>query len=140
MWDVIEHLPDPRSALCEMFDTLRPGGVIAVSTMDVDSLAARLSGGRWPWFMTMHRVYFSRATMRRMLEDVGFTDVRMKTHVRWVSLGYLTSRMAAALPPAGRPLATVVRWLRLTRVLVPFTIGDLFEAYARKPLAPAGNR
>lgn len=133
MWDVIEHMTDPKSALATMYDSLRPGGVLAVSTMDVDSLAARISGARWPWFMTMHRTYFSRASMRRMLADVGFTEVRTKTHVRWVSLGYLSSRMAAALPFPGRAFAATVRGLRLERVLVPFTIGDLFEAYARKP-------
>jgi SAM-dependent methyltransferase len=139
MWDVIEHLTDPLATLRGVFDALRPGGIVAISTMDVDSIPARVSRGRWPWFMTMHRVYFSRSTLRRMLEDAGFADVRMNVHIRWVSIGYLSSRMAAALRLPGRPLAALVRWLHLTRVLVPFTIGDLFEAYARKPVRPAGT-
>jgi SAM-dependent methyltransferase len=73
MWDVIEHLPDPRRTVEAAWERLRPGGVFALSTGDVSSLAARLHGRSWslmtpPW----HQFYFSRKTMRRLLSSVGF--------------------------------------------------------------------
>ena len=73
LWDVIEHLPDPRRTLESAYVGLRPGGVVGISTGDVESLSARLHGPHWslmtpPW----HQFYFSRKTMRRLLKLVGF--------------------------------------------------------------------
>jgi SAM-dependent methyltransferase len=133
MWDVIEHLQDPLGATREAYEILRPGGWIALSTMDIGSLAARIGGRRWPWLMSMHRVYFTKATMRRMLEDSGFSQIHFANHVRWIRLYYLGDRMATRIPLLGSAL----RWLGglpgLTGLVVPFSIGDLFEVYARKP-------
>lgn len=77
MWDVIEHLPNPRETIERARAWLRPGGVIAISTGDVGSLSARLHGAEWslmtpPW----HQFYFSRATMRRLLESAGLEVVQ----------------------------------------------------------------
>ncbi len=47
LWDVAEHLQDPKSAFASIRSWLRPGGGIAVSTHDISSLAARLMGRRY---------------------------------------------------------------------------------------------
>ncbi len=77
LWDVVEHLPDPRRTLECVYARLRPGGVLAVSTGDVGSVTARLHGRDWslmtpPW----HQFYFSRRTLRLLLEDIGFAVIR----------------------------------------------------------------
>ena len=71
MFDVIEHLGDPLGELRQAYTKLKPGGTIAVHTMDVDSLISRLMGKRWPWYMAMHVQYFSQATMAQFLEKAG---------------------------------------------------------------------
>ena len=78
LWDVIEHLPDPRRTLESAHARLRPGGVVGISTGDFESLSARLHGRHWslmtpPW----HQFYFSRKTLRRLLEVVGFEVERI---------------------------------------------------------------
>lgn len=95
-WDVIEHVPTPAEfvRLCRGY--LKPGGIIALSTMDAASPLARVLGPRWPWLMCMHRVYFTRDTMRRMLAAEGFNDIRFQAHVRYVSVRFLASRFRAA--------------------------------------------
>jgi 2-polyprenyl-3-methyl-5-hydroxy-6-metoxy-1,4-benzoquinol methylase len=45
--DVLEHLPEPRRALAAARELLVPGGVLFLSTPDVGSLVARISGRRW---------------------------------------------------------------------------------------------
>ncbi len=72
MWDVIEHLPDPKAVLIEASRILKPGGSLVLTTGDVGSAYARRAGPRWhllepPW----HLYYFSRATMRAMGEAAG---------------------------------------------------------------------
>jgi 2-polyprenyl-3-methyl-5-hydroxy-6-metoxy-1,4-benzoquinol methylase len=133
MWDVIEHLTDPVAIVRGLYDALKPGGLVAVSTMDIDSVPARVSKAKWPWLMSMHRVYFSRATMRRLLREVGFEKIETRAHVRRISVGYLGDRMAAALPAIGKGFEKGANALGAANAVVPFYMGDLFEAYAYKP-------
>ncbi len=133
MWDVIEHLTDPREALDQAYRLLKPGGLLVVHTIDVDSLFARLMGARWPWLMEMHLYYFSRRTLRVMLEKCGFRVLSDRPQGRYLRLGYLMNRVSALLPFVGRPAEWLVTKLKLRGLAVSVNLGDLITAYALKP-------
>jgi len=135
LWDVIEHLPDPALDVRAIHAALRPGGVFAVSTMDVDALFARVAGRRWPWYMQMHLVYFSRRTLCEMLRREGFQICEVVTHVRRVRLTYLASRVDAYSPRAGRLAAGLLERAGLAERTVGVSLGDIFTVVARKPEA-----
>ncbi len=136
MWDVIEHLSDPMGELREVHRILKPGGWVVIHTMDIESPFARLLGARWPWLMEMHLYYFSRRTLRRMLERAGFQVVRAAAEGRYLRLGYLATRVQALFPRLGALLVWLVRQARLEGRAVYINLGDLFTAYARKPPSP----
>jgi ubiquinone/menaquinone biosynthesis C-methylase UbiE len=135
MWDVIEHVPDPKRMMAQSYELLKPGGWIAVHTMDIDSLLAKLMGKRWPWLMEMHIVYFSRTTLSNMLESVGFNVAEVPAQGRYLRLNYLITR----LRPYSRPLANAVEGAATTLGLIekpiPINFGDLVTAFAQKPTA-----
>lgn len=131
-WDVVEHFSDPREELRQMRRLLRPGGLLALSTMDVESLAPRLLGRRWPWYMQMHLCYFSRRTLDQMLREVGFEPVEYARHRRTVRLGYLVSRLEPYTQLGYRAAEAVVSRLGLSDLPVSVDLGDLFVAYARR--------
>jgi SAM-dependent methyltransferase len=132
MWDVIEHLTDPRGALERVHGLLKPGGLLVVHTIDLDSLFARLMGPRWPWLMEMHLYYFSRRSLRAMLEVCGFRVLDDRPQGRYLRLGYLMNRVGALVPFVGRPAEWLVTKLGLRGLAMPVNLGDLFTAYARK--------
>ena len=132
MWDVIEHVTDPLGTLQSAWERLEPGGYLIVHTMDMDSLFARVTGHRWPWFMEMHLTYFTRTTLQRMLEKAGFTASWMGAQGRYLHAGYLASRVTALAPLFGRPTEWLVSALRLNGHPVRINLGDLFTVYARK--------
>jgi ubiquinone/menaquinone biosynthesis C-methylase UbiE len=132
MWDVIEHLTDPREALQRARRLLKPNGLLVVHTIDIESLFARLMGPRWPWLMEMHLYYFSRRTLQTMLEKCGFRVLSAKPQGRCLRLGYLMNRVGALVPPVGRPAEWLVTRLGLRGLAVPVNLGDLFTAYAQK--------
>ena len=133
MWDVIEHLSDPLGTLRAAWQALEPGGYLVVHTMDLDSLFAKVMGRRWPWFMEMHLYYFTRKTLRAMLEKAGFTVHWMGAQGRYLQAGYLSSRVTALSPRAGKPLEWVIDKLGLANRPLRINLGDLFTVYARKP-------
>jgi 2-polyprenyl-3-methyl-5-hydroxy-6-metoxy-1,4-benzoquinol methylase len=132
IWDVIEHLPDPASDLRAIWTALRPGGIVAISTMDVDALFPRMAGRRWPWYMQMHLVYFSRRTLAEMLRRQGFEVLDVSAHRRVVRVSYLVSRLAPYSATAYRAADGLTRRTRLASRKVGVNLGDIFTIVARK--------
>jgi len=136
LWDVIEHLGDPMGELRELYRILKPDGWVVIHTMDIESPFARLLGARWPWLMEMHLYYFSRRTLRSMLERVGFRVHHMAAEGRYLRLGYLATRVRALFPRLGALLVWLVQRAHLAARAVYIDLGDLFTAYAQKPESP----
>ncbi|MEW5988157.1 MAG: class I SAM-dependent methyltransferase [Chloroflexota bacterium] len=132
LWDVIEHLPEPSAELAASYRLLKPGGWLAVHTMDVESWLACLMGRRWPWLMDMHLQFFSQRTLRLMLLKNGFQVVWSGAQGRYLRLGYLASRLEGLNRPLGRLTQTLVHHLGLAKVAALVNFGDLFTVYARK--------
>jgi 2-polyprenyl-3-methyl-5-hydroxy-6-metoxy-1,4-benzoquinol methylase len=132
MWDVAEHLTDPLTELKRIHRILRPDGLLALSTMNVDALFPRIVGRRWPWYMQMHLVYFSRRTLHNMLAKAGYRVVEVTPHRRVVRLSYLVSRLEPYCRPAYLGLDWLVRQTRQGDRLVAVDLGDIFMMFARK--------
>ncbi len=132
MWDVIEHVADPFGEMQQAQKLLKPGGLLVVHTMDIDSGFARVMGSRWPWLMEMHIYYFSRRTLKAMLEKAGFTVIRVEPQGRYLRLGYFATRIGGFSPLMGRLLGRLFRVLHLSEMPVPLNFGDLVTAYAIK--------
>jgi 2-polyprenyl-3-methyl-5-hydroxy-6-metoxy-1,4-benzoquinol methylase len=136
LWDVIEHLTDPCKALQQAHHVLRPGGLVVIHTIDIESPFARLLGERWPWLMEMHLYYFSRQTLRVMLGRCSFEVISIRPQGRYLRLGYLMSRLRPLVPTVGRSAEWLVTRLGLRGLAVPLNLGDLSTAYARKVCPP----
>ncbi|NOT09021.1 MAG: class I SAM-dependent methyltransferase [Gemmatimonadales bacterium] len=131
LWEVIEHLPDPRATLAAIRRVLRPGGLLVLSTPDAGSLVARALGKRWPGWgkIPEHLFFFDRRTLGTLLTEQGFVVKTMRYVSLVVSRGYLLDRVCGI---AGiRPHARLSRaWLDRPVKVNPFY--DLLIA-ARAP-------
>jgi SAM-dependent methyltransferase len=111
LWDVIEHLPDPRSAAVEVHRVLKPGGLFSVVTPDVGSLAARLLGGRWEEMTKMpeHIFFFDRRSLSALLRSAGFEPLEWGTVGKQTRLGDAVTRMVPTAPPFWRAVHSLMR-------------------------------
>ena len=132
MWDVIEHLTDPAAELCNVHRVLKPGGIFAIHTIDIESWFARLMGKRWPWLMEMHLYYFSPRTLRKMLEQTGYRVIHSSAQGRFLRLGYFATRLEPYSTPLYRALNAVISRMNWGSIAIPVNFGDLFTLYARK--------
>lgn len=112
--EVFEHLFEPQQAARELLRVLRPGGLLLVTVPNVAYWRHRLDlavRGRWdpagdaesvrkPW-RDPHLRFFTAPTLRAMLEQVGYTDVRVAGHAGEV-IGHLPGvrKWASLFPDA----------------------------------------
>jgi hypothetical protein len=103
--------------------------------MDVDAPVAKLLGRRWPWYMQMHLYYFSRRTLRALVEQAGYEVLEIRRHRRVVRTAYLASRLERWLGRWHQVPVRALEMLGLADRLVGIDLGDIVTLYARKPLA-----
>lgn len=82
MADVIEHLENPKEVLYKIYELLKPKGELLILTPDIGSFAAKLTGKYWWGILDGHIFYFTRKTLRKLLEDCGFEIVLFKSFGR----------------------------------------------------------
>ncbi len=135
LWDVIEHLPEPAAAIRSAAMHLRSGGVLALSTGDLGSLCARLSGRRWHLFnLPEHLFFFTRASLRGLLETHGLSVRRIGCETNWVPLAYAFERLAKSGLPLAPAACGVARHLPALRAQpLPVTLLDVLGIYATRP-------
>jgi hypothetical protein len=115
--------------------------VLALSTGDVDSLAARISGRRWHLLTPRHHnYYFSPATLRRLLGSVGYELVWVGHPGHRYTLRHLAykSRTMVDVAPL-RGLSNRLDSARVGTVRIPVNLWDIVTVVARKPVAGAAT-
>ena len=124
--DLIEHLTDPLPALRSITQRLEKDGILVIVTPDIRSLAARVTGRHWWHFRTAHINFFSRPSLRVLMESLGLEIVSWRRYAWHFSLFYLVTRL---LPSLGRS-KTLQRGLK--RINCTLHLFDSWEIYARK--------
>jgi len=79
MFELIEHLINPKKFLLKVSRQLNPGGHLIISTPDISNLMFNLLKRKWPAIHPeTHNYYYSPPTLEHFLNRFGFTRVSIK--------------------------------------------------------------
>jgi 2-polyprenyl-3-methyl-5-hydroxy-6-metoxy-1,4-benzoquinol methylase len=107
MSHVVEHLPDPATALRRVRDAMNDEGLVYVAVPDIESLQFRVLGRRWVAINAVaHFQYFNEESLTRLLDDAGF-------------------EILTRLQPAASRQPRTARWATLLRRLGDTDAGEL---------------
>ena len=104
LWDVIEHITDPKSTLLALHKKLKDQGILLLNTFNYDSIFRRIFGKKYWFIERMHIYYFNPGTIKKMLEACNYKVLKVIPHFKTLSLGYYITR----LRDVNRPLAAII--------------------------------
>lgn len=73
LWDVLEHLPSPQTAMERIHQLLKPAGLVIFSIPNLASFDRYLFGENWiGWDAPRHFNMFTETTIKRLFNQTGF--------------------------------------------------------------------
>lgn len=94
LFDVAEHLDNPKEVLKTVHHKLKPGGRVVLTTGDVDSLFSKIQGKSWHLYNPpQHLCYFSKSVMVKLLTEIGFKEIEVTYPWSTYSLSYLLYKL-----------------------------------------------
>lgn len=95
MWDVLEHLPNPKNELDKIYRLLKKGGILAINTPDAGSFFAKIMGKRWHLLVPPeHLVYFNPKNLTEVLKQSGFTVLKFNKIGKKFTVQYIIQTLS----------------------------------------------
>jgi len=123
LWDVVEHLTNPKETLDLIRSLLKPGGILLVNYPDIASWAARLLGSRWPFWLSVHLLYFTPPTITAQLRRSGYSPLWFEACWQTLPLGYVMKRAAPYFRPLGI-FPPILKGLGLSQIPMTYNMGQ----------------
>ena len=89
LWQVLEHVPYPLIVLKEVHRILKPGGLLATSTPDIEGIMAKIFRRKWWNLRRLHINQFTAKTLADMLNRAGFKNVFSTKYKEYISISML---------------------------------------------------
>lgn len=90
LFDVFEHLQDPVADLKKLRKLLKPDGIIVIATGNAQSLAAKMFGRRWTFYIPpQHLSFFTKPNLQTFLSQVGLVPLEWFGIGKWLSVDYI---------------------------------------------------
>jgi len=86
LWQVLEHAPHPLEILKKAHRILKPGGLIAASTPDLEGIPSRMLRRKWWNIRRIHINQFTTKTLMDILQNAGFKNVSSVPYRESISL------------------------------------------------------
>jgi 2-polyprenyl-3-methyl-5-hydroxy-6-metoxy-1,4-benzoquinol methylase len=135
MWDVIEHVRDPDKYIEKINQIMKPGGLLVLSTGNIDSLMFKIQKKNWHLLIPpFHLYYFNKHNITKLLEKHGFEVKSLKLDGQYTNVGYIASKLKRMhernkLVSLGD---TIVKALKLDGLNIYLNLFDVMTVYAVK--------
>jgi hypothetical protein len=83
---VIDHLLEPLHDLNLIRKKMRPGSKLFIVVHNQNSLLAKIMKSKWPPYCLQHPQIFDNRSIKNLLENSGFTNIRIKRTVNWIGI------------------------------------------------------
>jgi SAM-dependent methyltransferase len=131
--NVFEQLPNPHAAERVLRDMVKPGGLLALETWDVDALVVRMSGMKWHKYRPDETpIYLNRQSLTTLFRPENWTLVEYRARTKWITLAHGLHALGLAPHPGKNGVRRHGVRDRIGRLSLPYHLGDLVWAVLRR--------
>lgn len=131
-FQTLEHVRDPLQIARDVHGLLRPGGMVVFITHNYRGLLNRVLGRRSPIVDIEHLQLFSPRSVRRLLEEAGFSDIEVRSFWNQYPLRYWL-RLLPVSAGLKHALAGFLERLGLGGMAVSANVGNMISIGYRVP-------
>ncbi len=125
MFDVIEHLDDPKEVIKVCSKNLNKNGRLIISTMNMDSFFAKLTGKHYPWIISQHKFYFTDKSIKKLLNSSNLELNKITNDVRIISLEYLFLKISQKIKYLKFLYKIILKLKFLKNTKIKFSLFDI---------------
>lgn len=127
LWDVIEHLKKPKDELSIIYNKLKKGGKLAISTGDVNSLFSKVQRQGWHLYTPpQHLSFFSPDSIKKLLSPIGFKNISISHPAAYYPVSYLAHKLQSVYG------INLPRISFIENIILPVNLGDIMLVVASK--------
>lgn len=124
LFQTVEHIPEPFEIVRDIRRILKPGGVFYLVCHDYMSLVNKLLGYKSPIYDIEHLQIFSKRGIVKLLNKVGFKDVRVFTLKNRYPLSYWV-RLFPMNDAMKKRLSNRIRDSRIGDMMIEIDVGNV---------------
>ena len=132
MADVIEHFSDPFRVLAQINKLLNQNGKLILTTFNIESLYAKITGKNYHWIIPFHMVFFSNRTLEIFGKNNNLKLVKILNDPRYISFGYLMEKLTLIFPSISFIFRFLSKIKLLKNINVKVDLKDLKIYYFEK--------
>jgi len=125
MFDVIEHLDNPNEVIKLCSKNLKDNGKIIISTMNMNSIFAKVTKSYYPWIIPMHKFYFTDHSIKKILNRNNLNLDKILMDVRIISLEYLFLKISQKITFFKFIYKLLIKSKSIKDLSIKFTLFDI---------------
>jgi len=134
MSHVIEHLDDPFDVVKKIENKMTDESLLIFSTYNMDSLIAKILGKHYHWIMPMHKFYFTKNTLNKLMQENGLQIFDIKTDTHTISLKYFLIKIKGIFPILRFFIDPLLNKSWSNKINLKINLGDLDIYFVKKKL------
>ena len=104
---------------------LNKNGRLIISTMNMDSFFAKLTGKYYPWIISMHKFYFTDKSMNKLLNSNNLKINKIISDVRIISIEYLFLKISQKIIYLKFLYKIILKLNFLKNIKIKFSLFDI---------------
>ena len=122
-WDVLEHVTDLDETLNKVKKISKKNTILILNVPNIDSIACKLMGFKWPFYLNVHLYYFNNASIKKILKKYNFKLINSFPHFQYLELGYLCFRAKKNFK-LFLIIEKIFSFLKMTKMPIPYNLGQ----------------